>query len=163
MSELEIREARPAEHGAVGELCVAAYARAHGVSEEYAATLRDVAGRAADATVLVAVEDGELRGTVTLIAHGGRSHEIAGPDEAEFRFLAVAPQAQRSGVAAALVRRCIAEAARLGRVRLVCSSGTWMPGAHALYAQLGFVRVPDRDWRPRPDLPLLAFSFTLPR
>lgn len=163
MSELEIREARAAEHAAVGELCVAAYAHAHGVSDEYAATLRDVAGRAADATVLVALEGGTLRGTVTLIADGGRSHEIAAPDEAEFRFLAVAPGAQRGGVAGALVRRCAEEAAARGRARLVCSSGDWMPGAHALYAQLGFARVPERDWRPRPDLPLLVFSLPLER
>lgn len=163
MSELEIREARPAEYAAVGELCVAAYGGAYGVSDEYAATLRDVAGRASDATVLVALDGGVPVGTVTLIARGGRSHEIAEPDEAEFRFLAVPPQAQRAGVAAALVRRCAAEATALGRTRLVCSSGAWMPAAHAFYARLGFDRVPERDWRPRPDLPLLVFSFTLAR
>lgn len=163
MSGLEIRAARPDEYAAVGELCVAAYARAHGVSEGYAATLRDVAGRAADAEVLVAVDDGRPAGTVTLIADGGRSHEIAGPDEAEFRFLAVDPDAQRGGIASALVRRCAEEAAALGRARLVCSSGDWMPGAHALYARLGFTRVPARDWRPRADLPLLVFSLRLDR
>ncbi|MCU0314811.1 MAG: GNAT family N-acetyltransferase [Solirubrobacteraceae bacterium] len=163
MAPLEIRPVRPAEHAAVGTLCVAAYAHAHAVSEDYAALLRDVAGRAGDAQVLVALEDGRPVGSVTFIAHGGRSHEIAGPDEAEFRFLAVAPEAQRGGVARALVERCVAETAALGRARLVCSSGDWMDGAHRLYGQLGFRRAPERDWSPKPGVHLLAFVLAAPR
>lgn len=163
MAPLEIRPVRPAEHAAVGALCVAAYADAHDVSADYAAILRDVAGRARDAEVLVALDAGRRVGSVTFIAHGGRSHEIAAPDEAEFRFLAVAPGAQRAGVAEALVRRCAAETAALGRARLVCSSGDWMPGAHRLYARLGFVRVPERDWSPKPGVRLLVFALAPPR
>ncbi len=163
MGQLEIRPARPAEHAAAGALCVAAYTGAHELSPGYAAVLRDVAGRAQDAEVLVALRGGELAGSVTLIAHGGRSHEIAAPDEAEFRFLAVAPDHQRRGVGAALVRDCGARAAALGRRRLVCSSGDWMRGAHQLYAQLGLQRAPSRDWSPAPGIRLLAFSLDLVR
>jgi hypothetical protein len=38
-----------------------------------------------------------------------------------------------------------------------------MTTAHRLYEQAGFVRVPERDWRPVPTVPLLAFRLALAR
>ena len=38
-----------------------------------------------------------------------------------------------------------------------------MDAAHRLYQRNHFVRVPERDWLPEPDVPLLAFRLALSR
>jgi ribosomal protein S18 acetylase RimI-like enzyme len=141
-----VRPARDEDHAAVAALCVAAFRAEGHVSERYLPIAADVAGRAAHATVLVAERDGVLAGTVTLILDGGPLAEMAGAGEAELRVLAVAPRWQRQGVGEALVRACIDAAAARGRVRLVCSCLASMTAARALYARMGFRRVPDRDY-----------------
>jgi GNAT superfamily N-acetyltransferase len=158
---VKIRVARPAEHAALGELCVAAY-RAHGLgSPVYYATLRDVSGRADGAEVLVAEAGGRLLGTVTLALDTGRMREIATQDEGEFRMLAVDPLAQGRGTGAALVRACADRARVRDRRALVCSSQDRMHAAHRLYARLGFVRAPARDWSPIAGVDLLVFELAL--
>ncbi len=141
-----VRPAREQEHPALGALCVAAFRAEGHVSERYLPIAADIAGRAANATVLVAERDGVLAGTVTLILDGGPQAEMAGADEAELRVLAVAPAWQRRGVGEALVRACIDAASARGRARLVCSCLASMTPAQALYARMGFRRVPDRDY-----------------
>ncbi len=169
--DIVVRSVRPEEHEAVGAICVAAYDAVGLASEHYVKTLRDTAARAAAADVLVAVarDDGNLDpvdtrwplGTVTLITDFGPYGEIARAGEAEFRLLATAPHAQGRGVGEALVRACAERAAALGRRLLVCSSRHDMEAAHRLYQRMGFRRTPERDWSPRPDVPLLAFALDL--
>jgi GNAT superfamily N-acetyltransferase len=121
--------------------------------------LRDVATRAAQASVFVAESDGAVVGTATLVLDGGRYGELAGPAEAEFRMLAVDPAAQGRGVGTLLVRACVVESVRRGKERLVLS--TWPAGRHPLYERLGFVRDPARDWSPEPGVPLVAYALDL--
>jgi ribosomal protein S18 acetylase RimI-like enzyme len=156
-----IRPARPAEHEAVGELCVAAY-RAAGVAvSAYEPTLRDVNARAAGAEVLVAADGGErLVGTVTFVL-GGPLREIGTPQEGEFRMLAVDPAAGGRGIGTRLVEACAQRARAAGRTGLVCSSQPGMVAAHAVYRKLGFVRDPGRDWSPIPGVELVAFALAL--
>jgi len=156
-----IRSALPGEHDAVGELCVVAY-RAAGVAvESYEATLRDVAGRAAGAEVLVAQDGGErLVGTVTFVL-GGPLREIGTPQEGEFRMLAVDPAAGGRGIGTRLVEACAERARAAGLTGLVCSSQPGMVAAHAVYRKLGFVRDPGRDWSPIPGVDLVAFALVL--
>jgi ribosomal protein S18 acetylase RimI-like enzyme len=156
-----VRAARPAEHAAVGELCVQAYRAADVAVARYEPTLRDVAGRAARADVLVAEDGGErLLGTVTFVLDGPL-REIAGSGEAEFRMLAVDPTAGGRGIGTTLVRECADRARAAGRARLVCSSQPGMLAAHAVYRRLGFVREPERDWSPIPGVDLVAFALDL--
>jgi ribosomal protein S18 acetylase RimI-like enzyme len=158
---MDIRDALPSQHAALGDLCVRAYRAIGSVSDRYAAALRDVAGRAQTARVLVAVDDGAPLGCVTLILDGGPLRELAAPDEGEFRMLAVDPAAQGRGVGAALVAACVEEVRGAGRARVVISSATDMTAAHRLYERLGFVRAPARDWRPMPAIQLLAYELAL--
>jgi ribosomal protein S18 acetylase RimI-like enzyme len=153
---LAIRPAQPEEFTAVGEVCVAAYT-ALGVSGRYAAVLRDVAARAAAAEVMVADDEG-LLGTVTYVPGGGPLREIARPEEAEFRMLAVAPEAQGRGIGLALAEHVVAESRRRGRAGVACSSQRDMHAAHRIYERLGFGRDPSRDWSPVPGVDLLAFA-----
>ena len=75
-------------------------------------------------------------------------------------MLAVDPAARGRGVGSALTRRALDESLRRGRTgALVCSSLPAMRGAHRIYRQLGFTRVPQRDWSPSPGVELLAFAF----
>jgi GNAT superfamily N-acetyltransferase len=158
---VRVRPARPDEHDALGALCVAAY-RAEGLGgPHYDPVLRDVAGRAEAAEVLVAAADGGLLGTVTLVLDGGPMREISEGHEGEFRMLAVDPAAQGRGAGAALVETCAARARDRGRQALVASSQDRMLRAHALYRRLGFVREPARDWSPIPGVELIVFTLAL--
>jgi len=155
-----IHPATPDEFAAVGELCVAAYAPFLDATGDYVESLRDAAGRAAAAELLVA-RDERLLGTITFVPDGGPLGEIAAPDETEFRMLAVSPAAQGRGIGTALLRHVVDESARRGRAGIVCSSQPAMRAAHRIYERLGFTRDPERDWSPRPGVDLLAFALRL--
>jgi ribosomal protein S18 acetylase RimI-like enzyme len=132
------------------------------MSGGYADELADIAGRVGQAEVLVALE-GRLLGCVTLVPDAS-SPWAEGLEEGEagIRMLAVDPGAQGRGVGRALVEACIARASELGRTALFLHSTPWMTAAHHLYRRAGFVRVPERDWLPTPEVPLLAFRRQLP-
>ena len=155
---MEIRSAAPEEFPAIGDLCVAAYEPFVRVAGSYVETLRDVASRAAAAEVLVAADDGRVLGTVTFVPDGGPLGEIAGPDEAEFRMLAVDPAAQGRGVGLALMEHLVDDSRARGKTAIVCSSQPTMEAAHRIYDRLGFERDPERDWSPLPGVRLLAFA-----
>lgn len=169
-SDLVVRTARADEHVAVGELTVRGYeadgylTRSDGTyDDEYAAWLRDAAGRADGGTVLVAVDaGGTLLGTVTWCPPGSASAQLAHEvHQGEFRTLSVDPAARGRGVARALVAACLdrARQARLTEV-LLCSLAEMAP-AHRLYGSMAFVRRPDLDWSPGPGVDLWGFSRTI--
>jgi ribosomal protein S18 acetylase RimI-like enzyme len=165
--DVTIRAAQEDEFGAVGELTGRAYLDdellTYGEQDPYLATLRDVRHRAGHSEVLVALDPGseEVLGTVTFVGDGGEYANIARPGEAEFRMLAVRSQGRGRGVGEALVRECLARARALGRHRVVLSSESKMTTAHRLYGRLGFVRTPERDWSPIPEVPLWTFALEL--
>jgi GNAT superfamily N-acetyltransferase len=158
---VRVRPVRPEELETVGEICVAAYAVDGLGPDWYDPVLRDVAGRVAAASVLVAEVDGRVVGAVTLMLERGPLWEIAADDEAEFRMLAVDPAAQGRGAGQALVHECARLARDAGFRALVCSSQDRMTAAHRVYERLGFVRDPPRDWSPMEGVRLLAFSLAL--
>jgi ribosomal protein S18 acetylase RimI-like enzyme len=100
---------------------------------------------------------------VTVTTRGGPWAERAGPGEAEIRMLVVDPGVRGAGTGEALVRACIARAARDGCTGLRLSTEPTMTTAHRLYERLGFVRAPDHDWQPVPDVTLLGYELTLER
>ncbi|WP_018544426.1 GNAT family N-acetyltransferase [Streptomyces sp. LaPpAH-108] len=164
-----IRPARPDEYAELGEITAQAYLQDglldFGEGDAYLAELRNVAKRAAAAEVLVAVRDGVLLGGVTFVPSGGPLSDIAAPGEAEIRMLAVAHAGRGQGAGEALVRACVERARAVeGCVRVVLSTQPTMRTAHRIYARLGFVRTPERDWNPLPgllEIALLTYAFTL--
>ncbi|MFB8349569.1 GNAT family N-acetyltransferase [Streptomyces niveus] len=163
-----IRAAEAAEHAALGEITARAYLDDglldFGEDDPYLKALRDVAARADGGEVLVAVgADGELLGGVTYAAGGSVWADVAGDGEAEFRMLAVASAGRGRGVGAALVRACVERArATEGCLRVRLSTRQSMAAAHRIYERLGFVRTPERDWAPYPELPpLLTYSLEI--
>ncbi|MFF9035124.1 GNAT family N-acetyltransferase [Streptomyces sp. NPDC014892] len=167
--DITIRPAAPDEYAALGEITAQAYLGDglldFGESDRYLDELRDVAKRAAEAEVLVAVADGQVLGGVTFVPAGGPMADIARAGEAEIRMLAVSPEARGRGVGEALVRACLERARTVeGCVRVVLSTQRSMHAAHRIYGRLGFTRTPERDWNPLPDLldiTLITYELTL--
>ena len=147
-----VRVARPSDVRDAGELTAAAFgADGSAQDEAYAAELRDAERRAREAVLLVAaVPTGDGReavvGTLTVAPYGSSYAEVAEPDEVELRMLAVAPEARRRGVAAALVHAALREAVAGGARRVVLSTTDALVAAQQLYRRLGFVAAPERDW-----------------
>lgn len=157
-----VRTVLPDEHDRVAELTLAAYAQLGLDVGAYRATLADVAGRAAAADVLVAVQGRRIDGAVTYVSdHDNAYAEFEDADAAGIRMLAVDPAVQGAGVGAVLVQACIARAAAGGRRRIVLHSTDQMAAAQRLYLRLGFRRAPERDWRPQPQVDLLGYVLTL--
>ncbi|MEV1062525.1 GNAT family N-acetyltransferase [Streptomyces sp. NPDC050263] len=165
--DILIRPVRPTEHDALGDLTARAYLDDglldFGESDEYFRELRDVAKRAAAAEVLVAVEGDAVLGGVTFVPSGGPMADISRPGE--IRMLAVGREARGRGAGEALVRACLDRArAAEGCTAVVLSTQRTMAAAHRIYERLGFVRTPERDWKPLPqpaDITLLAYKLTL--
>jgi ribosomal protein S18 acetylase RimI-like enzyme len=163
VAEVEVREAiGPQEIDAAGRVVDAAY-RANGfVDQAYLARLRDASDRAANARLLVAVDgSGEVLGSVTFALAGQPYSEVSRPGEAEFRMLGVRPDAGGRGVGAALVRGCIEQARAAGATAIAICTMTSMGPARRIYERIGFVRDPERDWQPVPEIQLLGYVLQL--
>jgi ribosomal protein S18 acetylase RimI-like enzyme len=153
-----IRRATEADFEAIAELCVAAYEPFVSDDHEYMTELRKVAPRAAAAELLVAGEASTILGTVTFVPDGGPLGEIATPQEAEFRMLAVDARARGRGIGAALTEHVLTAARASGKAGIVCSTLPEMRAAHRIYERLGFARAPERDWTPVPGVDLLVYA-----
>jgi ribosomal protein S18 acetylase RimI-like enzyme len=179
-----IREARPDELAAVGELRVSAYVDGGFLSPDsgYVPRLRAL-GTHEDGSVLVAVAadsqsaDGQsaardaagptagaapIVGTIMLVSWPHTGQVVTGPDEAEIRALAVAPGTQGKGIGRALLGAVLQRAARQGARALVLSTQPEMRAAHRLYEKAGFTRLPDRDWSPESGIELLVYGLAFP-
>jgi len=165
-AEATVRGIRPEEHAALASVTVVAYQALLGgaLSDPYLAELADVAGRAAVAEVLVAVDSKErVLGGVTYLGRPGPLAAIDDPAEAGIRFLAVAPDAQGRGVGAALVAACVQRARSDGKEWLSLQTTGPMTTAQRLYERAGFSREPARDRTVSAGLALLAYRLDLRR
>jgi ribosomal protein S18 acetylase RimI-like enzyme len=166
--DLVVREARATELDRIGELTAEVYGGEGLAGPEYVNVLRDAKSRwdAPATTLLVAHDDGaedpeDLLGAVVYAAPGSPWQDLATGEEAEFRMLATVPPARGRGVGESLVRACIDRAKNAGAPRIVLSTGREMVAAHRLYERIGFLRAPERDWRPRPEMEDLLRAYVL--
>ena len=158
---LQIRFALPADFDTIAELTERVYVDGGFSDPTYVPALRDVAGRAASTTVLVALLDGVPVGAVAIATRGGSYAEQAGPGEAVMRMLAVSETARGAGAGAGLIQACIDTARTDGCTVLRLSTQHAMTTAHRLYERAGFLRTPARDWSPLPGMDLLTYQLTL--
>jgi ribosomal protein S18 acetylase RimI-like enzyme len=161
----EIRRIRADEHDALAALTVRAYRVVHGgvIDGLYVDDLLDVAGRAAAAEVLVAVDgDGTLLGGVTYVPdRSSQMAEFDDEDAASVRMLAVDPDLQGRGAGAALMAACLDRGRADGRKRLVLHTTDDNTFARAMYERMGFRRDPARDWQPDPAVRLVGYELDL--
>jgi ribosomal protein S18 acetylase RimI-like enzyme len=158
-----VREAVPAEYDAIGEATAAAYSVFPGAADypDYMAELRDVARRAQDCPILVALDaaTGQVLGGAAYVpGPGNRYAELERDGEAGIRMLAVSPEAQGRGAGRALLEALMARARAAGRTGIALYTLDTMTVAHRLYASAGFRRDPSRDWDVEPGLILRCFS-----
>jgi len=164
---MEIRLARSEDYDELGRLTVDAYAevdhRTVETDDGYDEELADVGRRAADADVLVAVDDdGKVLGGITYVpGPESASAEFTDPTTAGIRMLAVSAAARGKGVGDALVRACIARATAAGKHHIALHSTDRMATAHRLYQRLGFVRDVTTDWEVEPGFWLWGFRLDL--
>jgi ribosomal protein S18 acetylase RimI-like enzyme len=179
---MEIRDARQEDFEELGDVRVAAYVADGFLSPQstYAPRLRALGAEGLD-HVLVAVDGdhdgtapraaeaasppgsgrGRILGTVMLQGWPQGGEILAGPEEAEIRALAVAPEARGAGLGRALLGAVIERAASEGVRHLVLLTQADMKAAHHLYDEAGFSRLPGRDWSPEPGVTLLAYGLAL--
>ncbi|GAA2419448.1 GNAT family N-acetyltransferase [Actinomadura vinacea] len=158
-----VRSALPADYVRVGELTVEVYVRGGLIpsGSSYVTTLGDAADRAAKAELLVAEVAGEIAGAVAYCPSDSPYAELAGPDEGEFRMLAVLEGSRGGGVGRALVQACVDRARAAGLAALRLSTQPNMRSAQRMYERMGFERTPGRDWSPVPGLELMTYALAL--
>ena len=149
---VRVREARPEDDEAIGELLVAAYTTQYAkkmpevvYTEERKRDLRAVAQKRAVARVWAAELDGAVVGTVALFPPGAPGSEAWLPDAADLRHLGTAPSVHGLGLSALLMDAAEAQARAWG-VKAVCLHvRKGVQGVARMYMSRGFVRAPEGD------------------
>ena len=163
--DVVVREARESELAEIGALTAEVFEGF--VSPEYLDVVRDARSRweSPATTQLVAFDDGTDGpiGVAVYAAPGSPWRALAVDDgEGEIRMLGVRESARGRGVGEALVRACVALSKAAGVARIVLCTELEMKDAQRMYARLGFVRVPERDWTARHGYPLLSYVLDVP-
>lgn len=117
--------------------------------ERYLLRIADVQTRAGDTTIMVAVEEGRVFGSLTLeldgrVRDGDEEHRPLDPGEAHIRMLGVDPAARARGVARALMTASEAKARAVGKTFLTLHTTVRMEAAQSMYDRLGYRRSEDR-------------------
>jgi predicted N-acetyltransferase YhbS len=160
--DLVIRESRPADQGAILQITLAAYgeyaAPMPGHWEGYRENIVETLAAHEPAEQLVAEIGGEILGTVLLYPAEGESSRRPWP---EVRLLAVPPASRGQGIGAALMRECIQRARHSGAEALALHTTDLMQSAMRMYERMGFVRAPELDFHPAPELTVKGFRLDL--
>jgi ribosomal protein S18 acetylase RimI-like enzyme len=149
-----IRDAEPGDFDAVRDVASAANQEFRApmgdvLFEGYLANVLDVATRARDGVVLVALDGAEVVGTITIYRDiNEEGIPVSFPaGTAGIRATAVSPTRRGRGIGAELVNAAIARAMSFGAKTLALHTAACMHGARRLYERHGFLRVPEHDFR----------------
>jgi GNAT superfamily N-acetyltransferase len=161
MPDVVVRDMRPEELDAVGDLTVAAYEGL--VTDGYREVLRDVPLRAVESAVMVGELDGSIAGTVTLVppTAAERWRNSDDPDAGTIRMMGVAPKFRGHGVGSALVAACIDRSRAAGWRQLALVTTADMRSALPIYLAAGFVRDESIDKVVNDDMLLLGYRLQL--
>lgn len=170
MTDPCLRAATVADRDAIQEVTFSAY-------EEYAAVMQplhwqfyrqSIRATLADvrpAEQIVAEQEAKIVGTVLLYPAAaafstpdGASVTLTWP---EIRLLAVAPEARGRGIGQALVRDCMRRAREAGATAITLHTTDMMAAAMRMYEKMGFVRVPELDHQPVPEVLIKGYRFEL--
>jgi len=169
-NKVKIREARGEDRDVARKITLSAFQqyaavmpppRWEGYRENILATMMAVA----PAQQIVAEKEGVILGSVLLYPPGTA---FSTPDEGpltcpEVRLLAVAPEARGQGIGTALMKECIRRAGRLGAACLNLHTTDMMQVAMRMYERMGFVRAPELDFHPDPNITVKAYRLELGR
>jgi ribosomal protein S18 acetylase RimI-like enzyme len=107
--------------------------------------------QAPEGVVLVAGDQGRIKGAVKFYPDAAQSHLGQWPaGAASMRLLAVPPAHRGRGYGRLLTQACLNRARELAIPAIFLYTGTFMTAARQLYEQLGFKRTPEFDRDPGP-------------
>jgi N-acetylglutamate synthase-like GNAT family acetyltransferase len=167
-----IRNARPEEYAAVGQLMVDAYSSLEGFFTqeqqpryyEMMANVGDLTRKDGTEILISATSDNRIVGGVVYFNnmqhYGSGGTATQEKDAAGFRFLAVGTQERRSGIGKELTLACIMKARSQGKKELIIHTTHAMKDAWAMYEKIGFKRSHDLDFL-QGQLQVYGFRFML--
>src|SRR5688572_9909687 len=125
-----------------------AYAEFFDDGASYLRRIGDVGGRASRTTIVVAVDDGAIVGSLTLELDGrvggdGSDRPPLAPGEAHIRMLGVDPASRARGLGRALMLDAETRARAAGKTEMTLHTTHLMAAATAMYVALGYERTPD--------------------
>ena len=165
--ELNIRDVLPEELDAAAKVMKAAYQQyAANLSPEsweaYAENIVDVRSRLDQSVLIVAELGHEIVGAVTFYPDAKRyGREVWPQSWAGIRLLAVHPDHRGRGVARALMLECFRRCRDQGTATLGLHTTEAMSVAREMYQRMGFVRVPEYDFRPGEETVVMAYRLDL--
>jgi ribosomal protein S18 acetylase RimI-like enzyme len=130
--------------------------------EHYQKDIIDVCSRLDESDLIVAELEGRLVGCVTLYLDAARTMpEVWPAGSAVIRLLAVHPAYRNRGIGRALMEACISRCrqAKIGSIGLHTTE--IMDVAKKLYERMGFIRMPESDFHPTPEVTVMAYSLQL--
>lgn len=168
-----VREARDDETERVRELLAAAYGQYEAAFPRenwlrYLDDILNVESRRNVSTTLVAEIDELIVGCVSYYPPGAQTSypsesysEHWPADWSAIRLLAVGPPARGKGVGRVLTEACIERSKTDGAVAIGLHTTQEMAVARAMYERMGFVRAPDYDFQPGPQICVEAYQLSL--
>lgn len=166
-SKPRIRTARRSELGEVSLLIRDAYKEyerllSPGDWQAYVQDITDVRSRLRVAELIVAEMDSKPVGAVTLYLPSASPSETGWPEGwAGIRILAVHPSCRGRGIGRALMEKCLRRCRKRGIRTIGLHTTEAMAIARRMYERMGFVRVPQFDFRPRPSVVVMAYRLDL--
>jgi len=152
VAEVLVREARPEDDAAVGEILVSGYLTRYAqkmpevvLTDRRKAELRDVASKRKEALVLVAELEGKVVGTVTVWRPGAAASEAWLPEACDLRHLAIDPAAQGRGLSKPLLDEAERRARQMGANYVCLHVRRGNRGVAKLYMDRGYVRAAEGD------------------
>ena len=122
----------------------------------------DVRTRINESELILAEFDGQLVGTVTFYLNAGNSSMQWLPKGwAGVRLLAVHPAYRRRGIGLALMEECVRRCRNKGISTIGLHTTEMMEVARRMYERMGFVRVSEYDFYPRPTVVVMAYRLDL--
>lgn len=152
---ITIRDATSDERSMIRDFTLRAYAEYAEIMDPVSwaglsQALQDALASDAPIERIVADDDGHIVGSAMLYAPDADAYGTLTPRTSapEIRLVAVAPETRGRGIAKALVEECIRRARAQGATEVGLHTSRSMRAAIAMYADLGFVRAPERDFQP---------------
>jgi ribosomal protein S18 acetylase RimI-like enzyme len=150
-----IREAGAGELAGIEALVQEAYQEFRPLFPEkvWKAWMANIQGviRSESGILLVAEDQGKVRGAVKFFPEAGQSGMGQWPPEAAaIRILAVSPEARGRGCGTLLTLECLRRARAMQISTIFLFTGEFMHAARHIYEKLGFRRVPEFDRDPGP-------------
>jgi ribosomal protein S18 acetylase RimI-like enzyme len=130
--------------------------------KHYQEDIVDVCSRLDESDLIVAELDGRLVGCVTLYLDASRvMPEVWPSGSAVIRLLAVHPAYRNRGIGRALMEECISRCRQANITAIGLHTTEIMNVARRMYERIGFVRVPQSDFHPAPNVTVMAYRLRL--